>query len=242
MHTGLYSASTGLHAAEIAQQAVAQNLAHLNVPGYRQAVPTFETFEAALGQASTVPHERLGTYVQETRYNFEPGEFQETGRKLDFAIAGDGFFVVEGPEGPLYTRNGVFFVGIDGSLVNSDGLSIGGSGGPIVLPRDVTPSEIVVDRTGRVTVGDLGVGQLEIVAFEDPQQLESVGSTLFRAGRDARQVESVAKVMQGTREGANISVANELVRMITIMRHYEASQRSLRTIAEAIQQSTRPQG
>ena len=142
MISGLYSAASGLLAAEMNQDIVARNLAHVNVPGFRRALLPFETLETELAAISNGEdiNALVGTYAQSIAIDFSPGTVESTGRSLDVAIMGDGFFVIEGENGPLYTRNGVFDINEQGELVNRSGMPVLGNGGPLVIPAD-TPHQ-----------------------------------------------------------------------------------------------------
>lgn len=242
MLSGLYAASTALHAAELSHEVIARNLAHSNVPGFRRAIASFETFEpnSASGAPDQNQSETLGTQLQDVRYDFQQGPIQRSGRALDVAINGDGFFELEGPNGPLYTRSGVFFLGDDGTLVNTDGIPVLGEGGPISIPAGASPNDVELDDAGRIQVKGFEVGQLKLVSFADNGRLVPEGTTSFRAPPDLVLQPSEAKVLQGGREMSNVSSVHELVRMIAGMRHYEASQKALRTIGDSIHQVTDP--
>ena len=85
------------------------------------------------------------------------------------------------------------------------------------------------------------VGVAQIADFADPTQLRPVGATMFIAD-DLETVDPTARVIGGARELANVSAVEELIAMIAGMRHYESSQRALRSISEAVAQNTNPQG
>lgn len=242
MLSGLYAASTALNAAEMSHEVIARNLAHINVPGFRRAIASFETFEPNTASGSPDPNrsETLGTQLQDVRYDFQQGPVQHTGRNLDVAISGDGFFALEGPNGPIYTRSGVFFMGDDGTLVNTDGVPVLGENGPLSLPAGSSPNDVELDGTGRISVKGFEVGKLKLVSFADNERLEPEGTTTFRAPPDVAAQPSEAKVQQGAREMSNVSSVHELVRMIAGMRHYEASQKALQTIGDSIHQVTDP--
>jgi flagellar basal body rod protein FlgG len=217
------------------QDVVARNLAHVSVPGFRRTGLAYETFENA-EQERFGTDSNLGTQVPKTHTDFTPGAIQKTGRPLDLAIRGDGFFELDGGDGSLYTRNGVFHLNSDGELVNGEGLAVlGDNDRPIVLP-DVTPSQITVSRDGGVFVGDIQRGKLSIVRFDDNQQLTPAGTTTFRAppGTVAEAADEDVAVEQGSREMANVSAVEELVRLLAGLRYSEASQRALRTIGDII--------
>ena len=100
MLPGLYSAASGLDVSIRNQEAIAHNLAHVNVPGFRRSSVAFESFESTLEEAE-FGNLSSSSGVSETGYiDFTPGTYEQTGRSLDVAIKGDGFFPVEAPDGP----------------------------------------------------------------------------------------------------------------------------------------------
>jgi flagellar basal body rod protein FlgG len=240
MVPGLYSAASSMRADERNHEIIAMNLAHAGLPGYRRQVTAVETFGQVL-QASSRGLERTATGLQANliQTDFSPGELQHTGRPLDLALRGDGFFVLDGPKGPIYTRNGVFQLNGNGELQSMAGLPVRGSAGRITIPPDAT--EIVVHPDGAIVAGTGEVGRLELAHFKNPRELIRVGESLFQAPAGVRSQPGNTSVQQSYREMSNVSVVDEMVQMIVGMRHYEASQRALRTIAESIQLNTRPQ-
>lgn len=242
MLPGLYSAATGLEVATRNQEAIAHNLAHVGVPGFRRSIVSFESFASSLEQEELGQLTSNSGAVSDTGFtDFTPGTYQQTGRQLDVAIQGDGFFTVEGPAGPLYTRAGGFHLSNDGTLVNKDGYSVRGNGGPIQVPANVSESEIEISDNGQVRVRGNPIGQLELTAFEDNQKLVPFGTTLYQAGPDAVASEAEVQVAQGMKELSNVSPMHELVEMIVGMRFYEMSNKAMTSIAAAIQQNTNPQ-
>jgi flagellar basal body rod protein FlgG len=244
MLRGLYSATTALLAADDNHEVVAQNLAHADVPGYRRQGASFTTFAQALAQVDpnrTLSEEDLyGTAASRFYTNFDTGPMQVTGNPLDVAANGDSFFVIQGPDGPLYTRNGSFTLNNQGQLLTKDGRTVSGTAGPITIPPNA--SNIVVATDGTVSADGVPLGQLRLARFPDPTVLERVGTTLFRAPPGVQPQAGTGTVLQGYREGSNVQVVTEMVSMIAGMRHFQASQRALRALSESLQLSTRPQG
>ena len=241
MLRGLYNATASLDAAAQAHDVVANNLAHASMPGYRRRVVTQESFDQMLGQSSgarTSPSAprpmRVASHVV-----FSHGQAQYTGNSLDVALDGDGFFTFQGPKGPVYSRNGVFHKNADGSLLSSGGLAVLGSGGPITLPA--TYANLMIRDDGTIIVDGSEVGKLQIAHFQSPTQLVPVGTTLFEAPPGVQPGDGSSTVSQGVRESSNVEIVTELVQMILGMRQYEASQRILKAISEAVQLSTSPQ-
>lgn len=183
-----------------------------------------------------------GSTMESLVTDFSEGPIVETGRTLDVAIAGAGFFAVQGEDGPLYTRNGVFHLGEDGSLVNAQGMPVLGKNGPLSIPPDVMVSQIVIATDGTVSSGESEIGQLQLVSFEETAALTQVGTTLFSASPIAVPSDIEVAVQQGVREQSNVSPVDELVAMIMASRYHEAAQRTLKSMDDAIKQQTDPRG
>ena len=243
MMSGMLSAASALDGLSQNQEVVAQNLAHASVPGYRRRGLSFESAGAkAAGGAQTTAKTssgQQGSGAGKIYSSFEPGSLQFTNNPLDLAIKGDGFFVVNSPNGPMYTRNGCFELNAKGELVSSQGMPLQGSSGTLRVPPSTAKITIAAD--GAVMADKTQVGKLKLVRFTDPQQLEAAGTTLFSAPSSAQPEAAKATVQQGYREGSNVQIVNEMVSMITGMRHYEALQHTIRALSDAMQQQTRPQ-
>ena len=239
MFRGIYSAATGMQTASRSQEVTAHNVAHGTVPGYRQFGVVQETFEQALdGVSEDGPRSMIGARIARQFTDFRQGPIQQTSALLDLAINGDGFFAVQTPDGVAYTRDGVLRREGDGSLVNTSGYPILGQRGPITISPQTT--NLVIAMDGSVITDGIAGDKLRLVRFSDPTQLEPVGTTLFRAPDEAGQLPSQAPIQQGYREGSNVPFASAMVTMIQDLRHFEASQRALRTISDAVAQVTRP--
>src|SRR6266851_5109420 len=222
MIRGIYSAATALDVASQTQDVIAHNLAHMNVPGYRHRGVAFTTFDHFL--SPEVPTDSpAGTQISKDFHNFQPGAMQMTGAPLDLALTGDGFFVLQGPDGPVYSRDGVFHRNEQGQLRNTSGLPVLGENGPITLPGNAT--EVTVSGDGMIRAGGQEVGRLRQVRFANPRSLERVGTTLFSNPSGAQQEPATGTVLQGYRESSNVQVANEMVAMIRGTRYFEAAQR-----------------
>jgi flagellar basal-body rod protein FlgF len=237
----MYAAATSLDATMQQQEVIAKNLAHADVPGYRRQNMNFETFDLGLSSASPEIETGniLGTRPTSTYTVFEQGSYQHTGNPFDVAVQGDGFFAVQGPDGPLYTRNGTFQINGQGELVNSSGMPVLGSGGRITIPPQA--ASITISQDGTVFANGTTLGQLQLVRFANPNLLTQAGSTLFAAPPEAAPQQGEVTVQQGYREGSNVNVVNEMVAMIAGLRQYEAATKALRALSDAIQQNTSPQ-
>ena len=241
---GIYSAASAMNSATHQHEVAAHNLAHVQLPGFRRTLLLQQTEEAARQEyrrAATTQSDQQTT-PDPAAIDFTPGPMEVTGNSLHLAIDGDGFFAVEGPGGPLYTRNGAFQIDGSGKLVTADGLSVQAEQGEIVLPPGSSVSEIKIGPDGGVSLNGVQVAKLRIVNFDDPQQLIAHGATLYAASDGTSPVASDATIAQGVLEHANVHPIDELVRLIAASRAYEVAQRSMKALDESIQQHTNLQG
>ena len=229
MIRGLYSAAGGMNATAMQQDATAHNLAHAVKPGYLRELIRFD---------ASGPSDQIQGPATTLHTDFQPGTMQFSGNKLDLALEGPGFFSVQGPTGPVYTRNGVFQLNASGRLITMEGLPAMGVSGPIDLPPGTLNIDVL--SNGAVIADGIEVDQLKIVAFENPSSLQRVGTSYFQAPPNAPTVQGTADVFQGYRELSNSTVVQEMVQMIAGVRHFEAAQRALRSIGDAIAFNTRP--
>ncbi|MBM4017745.1 MAG: flagellar hook basal-body protein [Planctomycetes bacterium] len=202
-------------------EAIAHNLANASTPGYKRL---FCTLVGGAPGAAGGPGGAAAPILGESSVDFTQGAIVHTGRPLDLALHGKGFFVVETPQGERYTRNGTFQTSAQGQLVDSGGRTVAGDAGPIVIPRTAGEAGVSVAADGRIQAGSTVLGKLRIVEFEKPEALVPAGEGSFRAPRTAAPLPAAkTTVQQGFQEASNVSVVNELVGLITVTRLYEAN-------------------
>jgi flagellar basal body rod protein FlgG len=241
MLRGLYAAATALDAAQQAHEVTAANLAHASVSGYRQRGVRFETFDRVLNRASPPTGDIVGTRFVTTYIDFQPGALQQTSNPFDLALSEPHqFFTVQGPNGPLYTRNGNFRLNAQGQVVTQSGYPLLADSGEVVVPPNTVRISIASD--GSISADGTPAGRVRLVRFADPNRLTPAGPTHFTALPDMPPQEVAGRVLQGYREASNGNAAEGMVSMITATRYYEAAQRVLRAISESVQLNTRPQG
>jgi flagellar basal-body rod protein FlgF len=168
------------------------------------------------------------------------GPIAMTGNPFDVAIEGDGFFMVEGPDGPLYTRDGAFSITGEGRVVTADGRAVLNSGGaPIVFdPQGESPA---IGRDGAITVAGVEVGRIGVVSFTAPGALSKVGDNLWDA-QDQPPGEFEGVVLQGALEGSNVRPVIELTRLIEISRAYQSAARIVSNADELRQRAIQQLG
>lgn len=193
---------------------VANNLANMSTPGFKSEAPLFREFLSRTGDGTTA------SYVTErgTRRNASQGPLTQTGNPLDVALDGEGYLVVDTPQGPRYTRNGRLKLGPDGTLVTTSGFAIAGENGPIRFRPETT--EITIDADGRVLTREEGeVGRIRIVRFENEQSLSPASGGLLVTEAEPLPAEGT-KLRQGMIEESNVVAITELTRMMTLQRDY----------------------
>ena len=241
MIRGMYSAASALVVASEQQEVIAYNLANSTSPGYRERGLVVETFDRALGRANEPTGDLVGARTVQAYHDFRPGPLQQSGNPYDLALGDpDRFFVLAGPNGPLYTRNGTFSRTAQGQLVSPGGYPLQGANGPVTFPPDAV--QVTVAGDGSVSADGTPLGNLQVVRFTNPQQLTAAGPTLYTAPPDAGPVPAPGRVLQGFREGSNVQPADAMVRLIIGARYYDAAQRALRAISESLPLNTRPTG
>ena len=239
MINSLYSATTALNASFKNQDIVAHNLAHVNVAGFKRRLHMLRSAQDASANQSSTNGFR-GVESLASVVDFSPGQIEPTGNPLNVAINGNGFLVVEGDQGPLYTRNGNFHLNENNELTLANGLVVQSEQGPIRLPADWMGRGLQIGRDGSVQVGNQQLGKLQLVDFANPNALTQVGTTLFSAPPGLEPVPFEGQVQQNFLELANTSAVSELIQMVSGMRHLESAQRVLRTISETVAQHSNP--
>ena len=237
---GIYAAASAMYTESRSLDVVAQNIANAQTVGYRRAEALRSSFEQTLGQAEREggPLHNLdggaGVELEGVWRDFSQGESRETLRDLDITLVGDGFLMVENDEGEqLLTRSGHFMIDGQNRLVDGQGWPVMGQGGAISVPDDALGFEI--DEAGRIYAEiktDDGVDhqfleQLRVVDVEQTEELRPLNGQYFAFNGQAAADDTDTRIMQGRLENANVDPVIELVKMITLQRHYDAAQKAL---------------
>ena len=215
---GLHTSAAGALGQSARVDVIAQNLANVSTPGYRRDTLSFRAaLSGALPGAPAV--DRVST-------DREGGGFEATGRALDFAVAGPGFFTVQDPntQTVYYTRAGNFSLDAAGRLVTADGRfqALSRDGRPIELDRS-NGGAVRLREDGALLQGDEEKGQLGIAELPDGAELRKGGNNLFvLLGAPAAAAEN-PRVEQGSLERSSVNPVAEMVEMIKALRALEAN-------------------
>lgn len=220
--------------------AISHNLANAATPGFKADIAVSRPFAEFIQAAMTGGSVSLATTLPELQAwtNHRAGPMQYTGHALDLAIEGDGFFELEDESGPVYTRQGAFQLDGNGRIVDAAGRAVQGSGGEMRIDS-AAPR---IDAAGRVFDGEKPVGSLRIVRFEQPQALAKLGDGLYAANAQAAQPVAEPRLRQGFVEASNVVAANEMVRLIETMRHFESNQKVIQGYDEMLERAIRTLG
>jgi len=219
-------------------EVISNNLANATTPGFRREIAVTPAFDSVLGGligAGEGP--RLDTTIRVT--DQRPGSLQYTGRELDVAIEGDGFLELRGAEGPVYSRMGALAIDATGRLLGASGLPVEGVGGEIQL-TGMTPR---IDADGSIWENEVEVGRLKLVRFAAPEGLEKIGSGLYRAASlEEPEEDPGLRLRQGHLEMSNVSVMDEMVLMIELVRRFETTQQLVQGYDDVMTQALRTIG
>jgi len=205
---------------------IAHNLANVGTVGYKRRYNSFSQVLIDQGAGAELPPADGASLPV---LDFSQGPITPTGRPLDIALGGKGFFAIETPEGPLYTRNGMFRLDGDMRIVDMSGRIVAGDSGPIVVPPNVGLSQVSISEDGNISAAGLPIGKFKIVDFgEDEGQLVSVGACCFQAPENLKPKEAEGTVIkQGCQEASNVQMVEEMVDMVMVSRLYEANMQFL---------------
>lgn len=168
--------------------------------------------------------------------SFDQGPLTQTGSAFDLAIEGDGYFLIETPEGERLTRAGAFSPSAEGDLVTYDGFRVLDAGGaPIFVPPG---DAFAISSDGTLSTNGQPIGQLGIVRPVDPKDMVREDGVMFRTDSGFELTEN-ARVLQGFVENSNVNPLNELARMIEVQRAYEMGQSFLETEDERVRAALR---
>ncbi len=197
-------------------ETVSQNIANASTTGYRREGVVFSEF--VLGTGRSTESLSMG-HAHGRVIDLTQGALQQTNGTFDFAIEGDGFFLVATPEGDRLTRAGVFTPSAEGILVAPDGAALLDAGGaPVQVPAGA--ARVALGADGTLSADGQPVAQIGLWEPEDPLQATRAAGARFDPGGLPVPVED-GRILQGFIEKSNVDPVAELTRMIEVQRAYE---------------------
>ena len=234
MENATYAAITRQSGLMAEMRAIANNIANASTTGFRAEGIVFAEHVAALGP----DHPSLSMAAAEGRATvMTQGALSQTGGPFDLAIEGDGFFMVQTPEGQRLTRAGHFTPNENGDLVTAEGYPVLDAGGaPVFVPTGAGPVSIAPD--GTISAGGQPVGQIGLVVPVDPIGLLREDGVRFRADAGVAPAET-GRMLQGFLEESNVNPILQIGRMIEVQRAYELGQSFMQSEDERIRSAIR---
>lgn len=232
---------------------VANNIANANTPGYQSQATLFVDWLTKVNSGERLTFTRTMSFNQDFGLvrNTQSGALQKTNNDFDLAIQGEGYFTVETPLGERYTRNGRVMLNAEGTLVTPLGMPIlDENGQEIQVPNNAITMNAYPDGTLTATVPNLeggvpteqDVGRIQIVTFENQQEMRMVDNSMFTGAGEPIDAEDSALV-QGMIENSNVNPILELTKMIEVSRTFGRGQQLMETehdrMRRAIQVLTR---
>jgi flagellar basal-body rod protein FlgG len=222
MDIALHASRNGIFATTDKQSLIATNLANIDTPAFKRVRQIQADFRFP------------GTQVATTQPDFSQGNIAFTGRELDIAIDGDGFFRVLAGGVESYSRAGALHVDTDGNLVTAQGYFVEPA---ITVPPDALRVNVRADGTVVAITDASGttqeLGQLEAVRFQNNVGLIPFGDSLWLEGPDSGPPlagnfgqEGYPVVRGGHLEESNVDLAVELTDELVTQRTFQANIRA----------------
>ncbi|MBF0195532.1 MAG: flagellar basal-body rod protein FlgF [Magnetococcales bacterium] len=253
MDSGIYAAVNGALRTEMKLSVLTNNLANVNTTGFKEGNITFDSFMTSPGPEQfplpgdsfmglkgpgdiPFPFSNPATNALSVTYPAAPstttdttqGGLKQTGNPLDVAINGEGFFVLDTPEGKRYTRDGAFEVNSKGELVNKNGFNVMGSGGAKLVIGDQSVS---IGEDGTISNANGQLGKIQRVGLP-AEVLKKVGQNVYTAPQESEiPLEgSLGGVQQGFLESSNANAIRGMTQMIESNRAFESYMKMIQTL------------
>ncbi|MGG3893380.1 flagellar basal body rod protein FlgG [Geobacillus stearothermophilus] len=259
MLRSMYSGIGAMRNFQTKLDVIGNNIANVNTYGFKKGRTIFKDLMSQMisgaggpnaGRGGTNPKQvGLGSQLAAIDTVHTQGSLQTTGRVLDLAISGDGFFVVGDASGNnrMYTRAGNFYLDSQGYIVNADGQYLLGVGNSrLQIPTDAKSLSIGAD--GKVTIVDASgtlrtIGTIQLAKFANNDGLEKAGNNLFRETTNsgapttgAPGANGTGTIVSGALEMSNVDLAEEFTEMIVAQRGFQANTRIITTSDEILQE------
>ncbi len=241
----LYIAMAGAKEAMLAQQVNTQNLANASTPGFRADL------ESMLSEPVYGPGFATRAYAlsQDMKtMSFAQGGLEATGRDLDVAVNGDGWLVVQSPDGGnSLSRRGDLRISAEGLMTNGAGDPVMGNDGPIAIPPFET---LEIGSDGTISIRPIGqpvnaLAIIERILLVNPEvsRLDKGEDGKIRlSDGEVPVADAGVRLFSGTLEKSNVNSVQAMVRMIELQRHYELQVKMMATakdLSESTQQLMR---
>jgi len=215
MIKGLYRSASAMVPRIKQQETIANNLANVSTPGYKKDMLFTRELTKAQAKNAVRQTDWQTPMIDQIYTRHSQGTLDKTGNPLDLALEGEGFLMVETPEG-----------------ATSDGNRLMGEGGTI----NVGNGNVSISEAGQIEVDNDIVGTIRVVEVEDRNQLRKIGRSSFMIPEGIEPTAAVNfAIRQGYLETSNVNIIKEMVEMIISYRNYEADAKSLQTQDQSLE-------
>ena len=235
MLEGLYSAASGMEAQQQQFDAISNDMANVDTPGYQSTIIGFHDLLYSNGDYGSNVATGAGTQAEQMGYDETQGAIQQTGQPLDVAIEGQGYLEVRRQDGSIgLTRNGALQLNDKRQLTTQTGLLVQP---PITVPVGVDPSQVSISSDGTVQAGSQKLGKLTLVDVPAPNGLVADGDSVFSAtaASGALKPAKGATVQQGALEGSNVNLGEEMSKMMAAQQQYSMGSQAIQYQAQMLQ-------
>ncbi|MCW0234232.1 MAG: flagellar basal-body rod protein FlgF [Ferrovibrio sp.] len=219
MENTTYIGLSRLSAMRREMDVVANNMANMNSNAYKGERVMFEEFLKGPNANQKTSFVNDWAVLRD----FRAGKLEQTGNTFDFAISGTGYLSIDTPQGRRYTRDGHLRLDADRRLVTSGGHPVlDNRGRDIIIPDGQGVPAMAVD--GTINVGQQQVAKIDLVNFENEQELRKTAQGLFATTQEPTAAPATTTLVQGMLEASNIEPIVEMTNMIELLRQYQSTQ------------------
>jgi flagellar basal-body rod protein FlgG len=231
---GLYSAASGMEAQQQQFNAISNDIANVDTPGYQSTIVGFHDLLYSNGSYGSNVATGAGSAAQVVGHDHTQGAIQQTGRQLDVAVQGDGFLEVRRFDGSTgLTRNGRLELNAKRQLTNQQGMLVQP---PITIPAGVPTEQVTIQGDGTVSAAGKKVGKLSLVNVPAPDGLLADGSDVFSATAASGAIRTAknATLQQGALEGSNVNLGEEMAKMASAQQEYQMGSQAIQYQAQML--------
>jgi flagellar basal-body rod protein FlgG len=235
MFEGLYAAASGMSAQQQQFDAISNDMANIDTPGYQSTILGFHDLLYSNGEYGSNVATGAGTQAEQMGYDQTQGAIQQTGQPLDVAINGPGYLEVRRQDGTIgLTRNGALQLNDKRQLTTQTGMLVQP---PITISAGVDPSQVSIASNGTVSVGKQTLGKLALADVPAPNGLVADGDSVFSATAASGAIRAAkgTSVQQGALEGSNVNLGDEMSKMMDAQQQYAMGSQAIQYQAQMLQ-------
>jgi flagellar basal-body rod protein FlgG len=235
MLEGLYSAASGMEAQQQQFDAISNDIANVDTPGYQSTLVGFHDLLYSNGEYGSNVPTGAGAEAQVVGYDQSQGAIQQTGQPLDVAINGSGYLEVRRQDGTIgLTRNGALQINNKRQLTTQTGMLVQP---PITIPTGVPTDQVSISGNGTVQANGKTLGKLSLVDVPAPDGLVPQDEDTFSATAASGAIKPAknATLQQGALEGSNVNLGDEMSKMMTAQQEYAMSSQAVQYQAQMLQ-------